>query len=199
MRYKAPMQMEARVARDLIGDVERARRRSRARASTMWFPLMLFGTLSAVSAGVVVIHGGDALGPYWSVVGPAGGIATAAHAAWRGRRVGVETRWGPYVAVGAMILAGTFAMGAGGALAGRPMMSAVGPPLVVSVGYLFFAHLEGSRLLGALALVLAALAVVLPLAGAGPEPTAATLAAVHGAVFAATGLVLLVRGERRDL
>lgn len=191
------MQMDTRVARELIDDIERVRHRSRARASTMWFPLVLFGVLSVLSAGIVVVYGGEALGPYWSAAGPAGGVATAAHAIWRGRRVGVETRWGPYAAVSVMVLVGTFATGTGGALMDRPMISAVGPSLVVSVGYLFFARLEHSGLLGGLAFALAALALALPLAGAEAEPAAATLAAVYGVVCLTTGLVLVVRERRR--
>lgn len=186
--------METQTARELISDVEGIRRRSRARASTMWFPLVLFGTLSVASAGVVLAYGGDALGLYWWVVGPVAGVATAAHAMWRGRRVGVETRWGPYVALGVTILAGTSAMGAGGALVGWPMMSAVGPSLVVSGGLVLFAYLERSPLLGMLAVLLAVLAVLLPIGGVGAEPAAALLAVVYGVVFVTTGLVLVTRG-----
>jgi ABC-type polysaccharide/polyol phosphate export permease len=191
------MQTETQVARQLIGDVERVRRRSRARASTMWFPLLFFGVASLASAGVVVTYGGDALGPYWMVVGPSVGVATAIHALRRGRRVGVETRWVPYVAVGVMVLAGTAALGAGGAMTGRPMLSAVGPSLVVCAGYLLYAWLERSRLLGGLALALAALAVLMPLAGVRAEPTAAILAAVYGAVFLAAGVALVDRERQR--
>jgi hypothetical protein len=187
------MNADTQGARELIGNVERVRRRSRARSSTMWFPLLVFGAASLVSAGVVLLYGGDALGPYWSVAGPVGGVATAVHAMRRGRSVGVETRWGPYVAVGVMVLAGTLVLGAGGAMTGRPMVSAVGPPLVVSAGYLAFARLERSRLLGWLAIALAALAVLLPLAGAEAELTAAALAVAYGTVFLTTGLVLVHR------
>jgi len=191
------MHTGAQDARHLIIDVERVRRRSRARASTMWFPLLLFGTASLVSAGVVVLYGGDALGPFWTVVGPAGGVITAVHAQRRSRRIGVETHWVPYVAVGVLVLAGTCALGAGGAALGRPMLSAVGPSLVVCAGHLLYARMERSRLLGGLALALAAFAVLLPAAGVAAEPAAATLAAVYGAASLAAGLVLVDRERRR--
>ena len=190
--------METQFARELITDLERIQRRSRARASTMWFPLVVFGMLSAASAGVVVAYGGDALGLYWGVSGPAGGVATAVYAVWRGRRVGVETRWGPYVALGVLILAGTCALGAGGALLGRPMVSAVGPSLVVSAGCVCFAYLERSALLGMLAVLLAVLAALLPIGGVDAELATATLAVVYGVTFIGAGLVLLTRGAHRD-
>ena len=184
------MQAENAHARELIGEIDRMRHRARARASVMWFPLVLFGMLSVASAFVSARYGGQALGPYWMVAGPAGGVATAVAAYRRGRRVGVSVPGVPYLAVAVFILVGASAAGWAGDALGEHALSAVGPPIVVSIGYLLFARLERSRPLTWTAVGLAALAVGLLATGIEPEPMAVILALVYGATFIATGLFL---------
>jgi hypothetical protein len=190
------MHAEKAYAYELIGEVHRVRRRTRARASVMWFPLLLFGALSLVSALVVVRYGGRALGPYWMVAGPAGGIATAIASWRRGSRLGVSVPGAPYAAAAAFILVGASLAGWAGDALGKHLISAAGPSLVVSMGYLLFARLERSPALTGVAAGLAVLTVGVLATGIGPESMAAILAVIHGAVFVATGLILL--GHRRE-
>jgi hypothetical protein len=182
-------------AHELIGEVDRVRRHARARASVMWFPLLLFGALTLVSALVAAWYGGRALGPYWMVAGPVGGVATGIVAWRRGSRVGAVVPGGPYIAVAVFILAGASIAGWAGGTLGDHRLSAIGPPLVVSVGYLLFARLERSRTLTGVAVGLAVVTVGMLATGLDPQQLAAALAVLHGAVFVATGLYLL--GQRR--
>jgi nitrate reductase NapE component len=184
------MRAEQVTAHELVGELARVRDRSRASASMMWFPLLLFGALSLLSAPVVGWFGGAALGMFWLVAGPAGGVATGVVSARRGRRVGAEVPAGPYLAVAVLILAGALVAGWAGDALGEHMISAAGPPLAISAGYLLFARIERSRALGWTAGGLAALTVALLPTGIGPEPLAAVLAVAYGAVFLATGVVL---------
>jgi hypothetical protein len=182
-------------ANELIVEVDRVRRQTRARASVMWFPLLLFGALTLVSAVVVARYGGPALGPYWIVAGPTGGIATGIVAWRRGSRVGAVVPSGPYLAVAGFVLTGASLLGWAGDAMGAQVVSAVGPSLVVAIGYLLFARLERSRALTLVAVGLAVLTVATLATGLEPERLVATLAVLHGAVFVATGLYLL--GQRR--
>lgn len=184
------MRAEQVPAEESISELDRIRSQARSSASVMWFPLLLFGALSVASALVMARFGGSALGPYWAVAGPVGGVATGIAAARRGRRVGAEVPAGPYVAVAALILVGASLAGWAGDALGERVVSAAGPPLVVSAGYLLFARIERSRPLAWTAAGLAALTVALLATGIGPEPLAAILAMGYGAVFIATGLVL---------
>lgn len=177
-------------AHELVGELARVRDRSRASASVMWFPLLLFGVLSVLSAPVVAWFGGAALGAFWLVAGPAGGVATGVVSVRRGKRVGAEVPAGPYIAVAVLILAGALVAGWVGYALGEHLISAAGPPLAISAGYLLFARIERNRALGWTAAGLAALVVALLPTGIGPEPLAAVLAVVYGAVFFATGVVL---------
>lgn len=189
------MRAEQAYASDVIDEIGEVRRRTRARASVMWFPLVLFGVLTLASAAVVARYGGAALGPYWMVAGPAGGVATGIASWRRGTRVGVAVPVGPYLAVATLILAGASLAGWAGDALGRHTISAAGPSLVVAVGYLLFARLERSHLLGWTAAGLLALTVAVIATGIEPEPMAVTLAILHGTTLLATGLVL--RGRRR--
>ena len=180
--------------RKLIGEVDRVRRNTRARASVMWFPLLLFGVLTLVSALVIGWYGGQALGPYWMVAGPAGGVATGIVAWRRGSRVGAVVPAGPYLVVAVFILVGASIAGWAGDALGVHLLSAAGPSLVVSFGYLLFARLERSRALTGVAAGLMVATVAMLSTRIAPEPMAATLAVIHGTVFVATGLAL--RGHR---
>jgi hypothetical protein len=190
-------QARARVrARETIEEIEQVRRRSRARASVMWFPLVLFGALQLGGTAMLSLDSGDAVGAYWTVAGPLGAIATGAYAAWWARRVGVEVAWAPYAVTGGLMVVFSIALGAIGGIAGWNTLAAAGPPLVVSAGLLVFARLERSRGLAAVALALAAVVGVLLVLRVEPDLKAIAGSLAYGLAFLWLGLVALARWRR---
>ncbi len=61
-----------------VGDV---RRRARSDLLAFWFPLVVFGCITLVSAAVVGFFGGEALAFYWPIAGTAGASSRATTAA----------------------------------------------------------------------------------------------------------------------
>ena len=175
-------------ARDLLDEIERRRRRTRADLGGLWFPLVLFGGITLVSAVVAWGFGPERLGLFWLVTGPAAAVVTSMYY-WRHElRVGVESHATPYVMTGAGILAGCFFLGWLGDALGAHTLSSVGPALVVSAGYVVFARLQRAVGLAVVALGLAVVAAALPATGVEPGRAAVILALAYGSVFVATGL-----------
>lgn len=182
--------MKATEAARTLQDIERLQSKTRADLRSFWFPLVLFGTLSLLAAGVVMVAGGPVQGIFWMVAGPGGGALTAWHYSRRERRLGVRGPAAPFIMVGIGIMAGAFGAGALGSMLGADIVSAVGPPVMVSIGYLVFAWLERSPLLAACAAGLGALAVGLGVINPGPEHAALILALAFGIVLLTTGAFL---------
>ncbi len=177
-------------AEELLDEVTRVRRTTRSALHGLWFPLVLFGVLSCVSAVVSWRLGGDSLGVYWAVAAPLGSGLTGLFYHRQEQRVGLEVpvrRWLPGVVI---ILVGAFSTGLLGGALGAEMVSAVGPPLFVSLGYLFFARMERSVPLAIVAAALAALAMALAFSGGSADLLATVLAAAYGIAFVGTGLAL---------
>ena len=105
----------------------------------------------------------------------------------RERDLGLEGPWVPYVVTGIGIMVGCFSVVAVGKALNSEMTAAVGPCLVVSAAYVVFAVLR-SAALGAVAVGLAAVSLVLPATGWEPREVGATLAVIYGGAFVATGL-----------
>ncbi len=180
--------MQEREAAELLDSVARVRRRTRLSMSALWFPLVVFGSLTLVSAVVSWQVSADALGAYWLVAAPVGSVATSLFYRRRERRVGLEMPARPAVLAVAVILLGAFGSGALGGVLGAETLAAVGPPLSVSAGYLMFARLERSLPLGAVAVALAVTALGVVAAGTTPEDATTVLAVVYGLAFVVTGL-----------
>jgi hypothetical protein len=132
---------------------------------------------------------------YWTVAGPLGGIAVGLYYRNRERALGVESPSLPYILTGLGIFVGAMTAGVAGDALGSDLAAAAGPSLVVSAGYLVFALLERSRLLGAVAVALGAEAAWLWAAGGDPEWIALVLALTYGTAFVATGFVLWIQGR----
>lgn len=190
--------MQQQDAVELLDSLARVRRKTRLSISALWFPLVVFGALSLASALVSWRISAAALGAYWLVAAPVGSLATSLFYRQRERRVGLEMPAGPTVLAVAVIVVGAFGSGALGGVLGAETLSAVGPPLSVSAGYLLFARLERSRPLGAVAAALAATAVGVAVAGTEPDDAATLLAVVYGLAFLLTGLAYRVRRAGRS-
>ena len=187
----------AEEARELMEEIERRRRQTRADPGGFWFPLVLFGVITLLSAVVAWRFGPERLGLFWIVAGPAGGIVTGIHYCRHQLQVGVEGNGAPYVITGVGILVGASSLGWLGDALGEHMVSVVGPCLVVSAGYAVFSRLERSIGLAVVAVVLAVLAGAVAITGVEPDRAAVILALASGAVFLATGLAYrLGRAER---
>jgi hypothetical protein len=187
--------VEYREAEDIVAEVGRLRSATRSQLSALWWPLFVFGILSLLSAAVIAGPGTDALGVYWTVAGPLGGIAVGLYYRDRERALGVESPSLPYILTGLGIFVGAMAAGVAGDAFGSELAAAAGPSLVVSAGYVVFALLERSLLLGAVAVALGLEATWLWVAGGDPELIPLILAATYGTAFVATGFVLWIQGR----
>lgn len=185
--------MQQHVIAETLEEIHDVRRRVRSDLQAFWFPLVLFGTLTLVSAAVVARAGGEALAVYWPIAGAAGAVLTGWHYYHHERRTGLEGPAAPYILTAAAILFGTTLAGWLGSESGSELAPAVAPTLVVSAGYVVFAWLERSGALGVLASVLALLTIVVTLSGTEGEPAAVILALASGAASLGTGLACRLR------
>lgn len=177
----------------LLADTHSIRDRTRASMQALWFPLVLFGLLSLASAGVSWRSGGEALGIFWLIAAPVGIVATSIYYRRSEHRIGLETPVLPAVVGVAVIIIGCFGTGFLGGALDAPRLSAAGPPLAISAGYLIFAWVNRRAWLAATAFALAALDVALVAAGASADTMATVLSAAYGTAFLVIGLVELVR------
>ena len=180
--------MKPDLAAETLEKIDGVRRQTRADLRAFWFPLVVFGSLTLGSAAVVPAAGGDAVGLYWAIAGPAGGVATGWYYYRHQQRTGVEGPAAPYVATGLAILVGALLAGGLGSASASELAAAVGPTMVVSAGYFVFARLERSVVLAALAAGLGALAVAVGLSGMDGEPATVVLALCSGAASLLIGL-----------
>jgi hypothetical protein len=181
--------MASQPADTLLNDIERLRRRTRADLHETWLPLVLFGALSIAGAAVALRFGATSLALFWGVSAPAGSVATAIYYHRREHRVGLQVAAAPYIVAAAAIIVGAFLTGGVGGAVGAATISAFGPPLCISAGYLLFARLARSRGLAAVAVALAVLTVAAAAARMSPDQAAWSLSLIYGVAFLATGLV----------
>lgn len=184
--------MQPKEAAESLVAVDRIRRQAREAQRTMWFPLVLFGALSLISAGVVVLFGGPALGVYWPIAGLLGGVMTARYYHVRDIKIGLEGRIAPYIAISGFIYIGALLTGGLGGALGNDMLAAVGPAVVLAAGYGMFAWLERTTMLAAIAGSLGLLAVGLWLSDVNPERATVILAVSSGCVLLSSGLAFRV-------
>lgn len=185
--------MNSQDADAVLADTRSIRERTRSSLPGMWFPLVLFGALSLASAAVSWRDGGAALGVYWLIAAPVGSIATTIFYRRAEHRIGLEAPVLPTLVGVAVILVGCFGAGMLGALLDAPTLSAAGPPLAVSTGYLIFAWINRSAAIAVTAFVLAALDVALVATNATADTLATVLSAFYGAAFLGIGLTELAR------
>lgn len=183
--------MQQERAAELLGEVHGLRRRTRERLWSLWYSCVVFGVLSIMSAGVALTLPLPAMGVYWLVAVPVGMILIGRHQHRSGEKLGFELGAIPRVAViaVAVIVVGCGVTGALGGALGEDRLSAIGPSLCVSAGYLLFARMFRNAAVGVLAAILGLLAVLLGIYLTPANATAA-LAFLYGATFVVTGLRL---------
>ena len=65
--------MQAQEASEALQLIELLRSRTRSALRVVWFPLVVFGALFLLSAPLVWLARGPAVGAYWALAGAAGG------------------------------------------------------------------------------------------------------------------------------
>lgn len=176
-------------AASLLEQVELRRERAHADLDAFWFPLVLFGGLGLAAALLSLVTAPAALGPFWLLAGPLGGVLTARHYMRRERRLGIARAGLPYAAVAVALIVAASLVGA----AGSGLVRELGPAFVVAAGYLAFAWLERSLAVAAVALAVGVLAAAFAIAR---PPAMAELAMLGtGALMLASGLAARSRME----
>lgn len=183
--------MQREQAAELLGEVHGLRRRTREHMWSMWFSCVVFGVLSIASAAVALTLPLPAMGVYWLVAVPVGMTLIGRHQRRSGEKFGFELGSIPPVAViaVAVIVVGCGLTGALGGALGEDRLSAIGPSVCVSAGYLLFARMFRNAAVGILAASLGVLAVLIGLT-LTPSTATAVLAFLYGATFVVTGLRL---------
>lgn len=189
--------MDQHVAAETLEQVEGVRRSARSDLRAFWFPLVLFGSLTLLSAAVVALAGGEALAVYWPVAGTLGAVATGWYYHRREQRLGLLGPAGAYIATAVAILLGTNLAGGIGSQWGSGLAGAVGPAMVAAGGYFVFARLERSVILSALAAILLALAVGVALSHTDAESATVFLAVASGVASLGTGIGQRLRSSDR--
>ena len=170
-------------ASDVLRHVESVRTQTRDLLRAFWFPLVVFGLITLASAVVQWAWADPAVGLYWAVAGPLGGIAVGHFYRSRELRLGLSQPALPYVLTGVGILVGAFAL----PMLTRGDLQEVVSTFAVAAGYLVFAWLERSGWLFGLALLMAAIPVVV--LAAGVDHPGAFTAGITGVALVASGLV----------
>jgi hypothetical protein len=170
-------------AADVLRHVESVRRQTRDLLRAFWFPLVVFGVITLVSASVQWAWPGPAVGLFWAVTAPVGGMVVGRFYRTRELRLGLSNPPRPYILTAAGIFVGAFVL----PIVTHGDLQEVVSTFAVAAGYLAFAWLERTGWLVALALLMAAVPVVVLVTGVG-HPGAVTAAATGGALVA-TGLL----------
>ncbi len=182
-----------RQATELLGDLADLRRSTRRSLGAPWFPLVTFGSLTALSGALVAAFGPSALLAYWLLASPAGLLAVRRHYRVRGRRRGVTGRGRPAWVIGVTLSCLCLAAGiVGGRLGGAPG-GLLAPVWVAVAGYVAFGVLQ-HQIVPAVG-VAACAAVTTVAAAQGARPWA--LEVLFGAGLVVLGVVLAVAGARR--
>ncbi|MGQ0743561.1 MAG: hypothetical protein ACT4OS_04335 [Acidimicrobiales bacterium] len=183
--------MDQSTARQTLAEVEALRRRTRSILKSNWYPIILFGLLTALSGAIPLILPDEFIGLYWLLAGTSGSVLVARYYRRREETLGLSDRWLPYAVVGGSIIVGTMVVGA----LGRGDVAVVGPSLVVAAGYLAFSLLDRRLVLAVLAFAMAA--VALTVAATDPPAPYTVLSMTIGWGMVVTGLGLR-RCEVRD-
>ena len=163
-----------------LSELERLRLQTRRQLAGLSLPLVLFGGVSLVAAALSATLGAEAQAFFWSLAGPAGGIAVSLYYRRRALELGLSRAAWPYICTAVALLLGCFVLGA------LEQPWGVGPWLSVAAGYLVFGGLERSAAVIGMSLALAALAVAV--GALEVAPAAVILNAAYGVAFLVTGV-----------
>lgn len=180
--------MQSGEAAQALAELETIRDRTRAKLRDFWFPLTVFGALMLASVPLMAAFGGSALGPYWILAGPLGGMALNRYYRRKSLDLGLEGEFVPYAVIGIGIFLGCMLTGSLGGALGADVVAVAGPPLVISTGLLAFAWLDRSVGEAVVALVLAAFTLALVTSELDLERVSIVVTLAYGAVWFAAGL-----------
>ena len=151
--------MQSHQAARILGETNELRVAARRAIDSAAFALLIFGGLTLASVPFGLVGGSTAIGAFWFIGGPLGGIAVGILHARRERVLGIgqrsERNWLSVIFAAAIIVA-AFA-----ALAIDPAWAAVAPQVVALGGFAAMAWLDGHTRLGALGVTLAIIAIAL--------------------------------------
>lgn len=179
-----------REAAAALHHVDDLQHQTRDTLRSFWFPLVVFGSLTLVSAPVALASGGVAVAVFWAVAGPGGGVAVGWYYRSRELHLGISRSPLPFVTAAAILV---FAFFLPAVTTGR--LREVVSTFAVAAGYLVFAWFNRSIVLGGLALVIAAIPVTLVLNDT--DHAGAIAAAITGVAILATGFVARSAERRR--
>jgi hypothetical protein len=164
---QSTLQRKAYRDEHLLEEVERLQAHTRRSLGAPWFPLVLFGGLTMLSALFVSVSGPGVLVIFWPIAGALAMAAIHGHYRRRGRARGLsgpKRQW--------WLGAGLFAASLGGALVGG-RVAGTAAALVVPIAatfaaYVLFGWLQHNPVLPAAVAVAAGIAAGLALAGGEP-------------------------------
>ena len=165
-----------------LEEIEGLRRNTRRELQSFWFPMVLFGALTLVAGPLCLIGDGDALGLYWALAGPTGGVAIGVYYVRREAALGLGRAAAPYIIVAGGLMAGAFLLPA---FTSGDLQEVVSY-FAVAAGYLGFAWIEREARIAGIAAVIAAVPLVM--LAIAPGAACVVTAAVTGSIVLASGL-----------
>ncbi len=154
-------ELSPRQAGETLAELGGLRRRTRRAVGTLWFPLVLFGSLTLLETPFELTVGPPAHAFFWLVVGPVGGILVGRRVRRRGRVRGMTS--GPRAGglLGAGICVGCFLLGLVGGWEGGERGALAAAVVWMTFGYLVLARLTERPVLGVTMVAVAAVVLAL--------------------------------------
>jgi hypothetical protein len=182
--------MHTHEAAQILGETNQLRAAARRAMDSAAFALLIFGGLTLASVPVGLAGGSPAIGAFWFIGGPLGGVLVGVLHARRERALGIgqrsERNWL------SVIFAAAIVVSALAALAIDPAWAAVAPQVVALGGFAAIAWLDGHARLGVLGLTLAIIAMAAP-AVLGTPAGYILSTVIAGAALVSAGALILRR------
>lgn len=194
MSKPTPSALSPDEAARTLDSVRSTRAETKGQLRSYWYPLIVFGVLTMLSAPFFALWDGSGVALFWLVAAPLGSFAVVRHQQTQALTVGAGRAVRPYAITGIALIVACFGLGAIGGATGELDIANFGPPLAVATAYVVFAWLERSLALAALATALAA--ITIGFAAFGVEHAAPILALIYGASFVALGLAARAKSPR---
>ena len=154
-------ELSPRQADETLAELGGLRRRTRRAVGTLWFPLVLFGSLTLLEIPFELAVGPPVIAVFWLVAGPVGCVLVGHHLRREGRLRGMTGRPRAGGLLGAGICVGCFLLGLVGGWAGGERGALAAAVVWVTVGYLVLARLTGRPVLGTTMVAVAAVVLAL--------------------------------------
>lgn len=185
---ETPAAISPRQAEDILGELARTRRTTRRALGTPWFPPVVFGAVTMLSAPVVAVAGTGALMPIWIVACAGGMLAVARHYRRRAAARGVTGRGAPIWRVAVAMAAVGFVAGTGAGMLAGAQAGVLAPIVAIVAGYAVLGRMLRTLVLPLGVAASGGAAFALALSGAAPWAVELTFGAGLVAVGAALRL-----------